>query len=202
VGTGTNVVNFNATGSAILANWTTVGTAATLTLNGTTGADTLTRSSTMVTTIDGGTGADNITATKTGDIILQSSGDSLVTTVVSGTTVLTGIDIITASTTATQTLLINLSDMGSTIVDVAAGSLAFGSTVMVGTTANEILIMEGTYSSGIFTAVADGTAGNTHTLVQVDTNGVTAGGIENILLVGVFDDTASNIASEVLTLVV
>jgi hypothetical protein len=73
---------------------------------------------------------------------------------------------------------------------------------MAGTTANEILIMEGTFVAGVFTAVADGTAGNTHTLIQVDTNGATAGGIENIVIVGVFNDTASSITAEVLTLVV
>jgi hypothetical protein len=92
--------------------------------------------------------------------------------------------------------------MGNTLSDVSVGSLVFGSTVMAGTTANQILIMEGTYSGGIFTVAADGTTGNTHTLIQVDTNGATAGGIENIVIVGVFDDTASSITSEVLTLVV
>jgi hypothetical protein len=92
--------------------------------------------------------------------------------------------------------------MGNTLANVAVAALSFGNTVMVGTTANEILIMEGTYTGGVFSAVADGTAGNTHTLIQVDTNGAGAGGIENILIVGVFNDTASSITGEILTLVV
>ncbi|MDA8795784.1 hypothetical protein N9O33_08670, partial [Gammaproteobacteria bacterium] len=152
-------------------------------------------------TITGGAGADVMSSGGGIDTFVFSSGDSQVVTVASGTTALTTADIITAPSSGS--VKINLADMGSTIADVAVASLTFGTTVMVGTTVNDILIMEGTLSAGkVFTAVADGTAGNTHTLIQVDTNGTTAGGIENILLVGVFDDTASSIASEVLTLVI
>ena len=156
-----------------------------------------------IDTVTPGTGADTVTATS-GDIIIFNAGDSQTgAAIVSGTTALATADVITAPTTAGDTLVINLVAMGSTIVDVAAGALTFGTTVMAGITANDILIIEGTLdSSDVFTAVADGTVGNTHTLIQVDTNGTTAGGVENILVVGVFDDTLSNITTEVLTLVV
>jgi hypothetical protein len=170
-------------------------------ITGTTATDNITGGA-GVDTLKGGTGADVISATTSGDIVVQTSGDSLVSTIISGTTALTGVDVITASTTTGQTLKLDLSSMGNTLADAAVGGITFGNTVMAGTTANDILIMEGTYSGGIFTAVADGTAGNSHTLVQVDTNGITAGGIENILIVGVFDDVASSITNEILTLVV
>jgi len=172
------------------------------TIVGGAGDDTITSGS-GIDSITGGTGADVISASTSGDIVVQASGDSLVATVVSGTTVLTGVDVITATSTASSTIVLNLTGMGNTLADVAVASLVFGSTVMAGVTANEILIMEGIYSSGgIFTVAADGTSTNTHTLIQIDTNGTTAGGIENIVIVGVFNDTASSITTEVLTLVV
>ena len=201
-------INFSITGGGN-AN-TIVGGSGADTIDGAGGADVITGGAgddnitggTGTDTITGGTGADTISAVTSGDRVVQSSGDSLVATVVSGTTVLTGIDVITASATIADTLVIDLSNMGNTIANVGVAALTFGATVMAGTTVNQILIMEGTYTGGVFTAVADGTGGNTHTLIQVDTNGATAGGIENILIVGVFDATASSITGEILTLVV
>jgi hypothetical protein len=71
---------------------------------------------------------------------------------------------------------------------------------MVGTTANDIIVTKGTYvaSTGVFTSTA---TSPTHTLVQIDVNGGTAGGIVNVLVVGVFTSAVTS-AGEILTLTV
>jgi hypothetical protein len=151
-------------------------------------------------TIKGGAGADVITAGNGDTIIItstSSTSDSLIATVTSGTTALTGADIVTAPTASGNTLKFDLTANNSTIANATLTQAT--SSAMVGTTADDIIVTKGTYvaSTGVFTST--GTS-PTHTLVQIDTNGTTAGGIVNVLVVGVF--TSAVTASEILTLTV
>jgi hypothetical protein len=165
-------------------------------------------------TIIGGAGADTITGGKGADVITAGNGDTLVygalasggastgetlfgAAPTSGTTVLTGIDIITfGSTTTGATLKLNLAAVGNTIT----GATITQSTTAVngGTTGNGLTVAKGTYTGGVFTVT--GTS-PTHTLIQTDLDAdITAGSVGSILVVGVF--TSAVVASEILTLTV
>jgi len=152
-------------------------------------------------TIIGGAGADTITGGKGADVITAGNGDTVVygalassgtstgetlfgAAITSGTTALTGADIITFGSSATSgaTLKIDLAAAGNTIT--GATITQSTSAVMAGITANELHVAKGTYNAatGVFTVT--GTS-PTHTLVQTDLSAdITAGAVGSILVVG------------------
>jgi hypothetical protein len=183
------------------------------TLNGSSGDDTIIGASAIAETITGGLGKDLITAGN-GDAAVFALGSaatnattlgtatlpSQVATVTSGTTALTTADVITMSSTTTgHTLRLDLAALNNSIGDGAITINTTAGNVMVGTTVNDIIISAGTFvsSTGIFTVTA---TSPTHTLVQTDVNSTTAGGVLNIVVVGVFATAAST--TEILTLTV
>jgi S-layer protein len=198
--TDTNLVNVeaitlgNGTNTLDLTNQTEA-----FTITGGTGADTITGGA-GADIITGGAGADRITAGN-GDTLIFATAHVLVNAgVAAGTSVtadLRGTDIITGPTTTGETLILNFAAMDNTI---ANATITQGTTVlMAGATANNFLINQGTYNAGTGVFTGTGTT-PTHTLITVDTNGATAGGVANILLVGVF--ASAVVASEILTLTV
>jgi hypothetical protein len=167
-------------------------------------------------TIIGGAGADTITGGKGADVITAGNGDTIVygalassgtstgetlfgAAITSGTTALTGTDIITFGSTTTGAILkLNLAAAGNTISNATITQST--TAVMVGTTANDFTVAKGTYNAttGVFTVT--GTS-PTHTLIQTDLSAdTTAGAVGSILVVGVF--TSAVVASEILTLTV
>jgi Ca2+-binding RTX toxin-like protein len=188
-----------------------------------TGTDTVTinagaTSSTIVATtladiIVGGAGADVITGGTGGDTITVATGDTIVyvgdtasasdtnggAAITSGVTdIRTNLDIVTFSGGVTgHTLAINLAATNSTIVGGVITQATTGNG-LAGTNANATpVITKGTYvaATGVFTSTA---TTPTHTLVQYDCDNATAGGVQNILIVGVFASAA--VATEIVTL--
>ena len=206
------VTAFTATaGQAVsLAGVTAIGTvaAAQLTLTGSTGAETLTGSSTLGTTITGAAGNDTITGGKaldlinagTGadtinpgvdtiaDVITQANGDSIApsATTLAGAniaaadtiTFANGVDVINGFVPATDTIDTTTAGAAITGIGVAAATL----------TANKTLFLSGAYvsSTGVFTIAADGTGADTLILDTVDTALTTND--TAIVLVGVDSD--------------
>lgn len=154
-------------------------------------------------TINGGAGNDSITGGNGGDIINVGTGTDTVVfgatgqtfsgAVASGTTVLTGVDVISGMAAG---------DILSVYAGVGIASGGSGTTVgtslMSAGTVNAVAIVKGNYNTttGIFTTNASGT----DSLVQWDSNGATsAGNVESVVLVG-FAGTLSATAANTLTL--
>lgn len=187
-GTGTNSVTLVAASS----------TGAQVT--GSANADTIVATN-NVDVINGGAGNDQITGLNGGDIINVGTGtDNVIYTaaaqtlqgvVTSGTTVLTGADIITGM------------GVGDTITLFAAatvtGATAISTSLLASAgTTDTIALVKGSYNAGtgIFTASTTGA----DTLAQWDSNGTTAGGtIESVVLLG-YAGTASSVGANLLTL--
>lgn len=136
-------------------------------------------------TINGGTGADTIKGAAGADVINVGTGTDIVqygaaaetfaSAITSGTTVLTGIDVISGM--AAGDALSLFSDAGITT------ATTVGTSIMSAGTANAAAIVKGDYNAttGIFTTSTTGA----DSLVQWDSNGTAASGnVESIILVG------------------
>jgi Ca2+-binding RTX toxin-like protein len=168
---------------------------------------------TLADVIVGGAGADIITGGTGGDTITAANGDTLIyvgagtsasdtnggAAITSGTTdIRANLDIVTFTGGVTgHTLLINLAATNSTLSNATITQATTGNGLAGGGADATPVITKGTYvaATGIFTSTA---TSPTHTLVQYDSNGGTAAGVENILIVGVFASAA--IATEIVTL--
>ena len=121
----------------------------------------------------------------------ETAAETFAGVVTSGTTVLTGVDVITGMGTS------------DTLTVFAAASItaatAISTSLLAGPGAvDTIALVKGSYNtdSGIFTTSTTGT----DTLVQWDSNGSGAGGnLENVVLVG-FDGTNSTVGTNLITL--
>jgi len=148
-------------------------------------------------TITGGGGADKITVTAGDRLDINAADITEGSAPVSGSTNLTtagDIDIITASSlTTSDTLVFDLADVGNTITNATP---TITTSLIAGTTANQLAVVSGTYTSGVFTATG---SSPTHTLIQYDTDAdTTTGHVGNILIVGV--PASASVSSEILTL--
>lgn len=142
--------------------------------------------------VTGGNGGDRIdVGTGTDNVIYTAAGETFAGTVTSGTTVLTGVDVI------------NNIGVGDTLTMFAAATITSGTAISTsllagaGTT-DTIALVKGTYSSdtGLFTVSTTGK----DTLVQWDSNGTTPlGNVESIVLVG-FEGTGSTVGTNLITL--
>ena len=182
-------------------------TATTIDMSKTTGALTITGGGTVDTiktgtgtaTVTGGAGTDTITLGASGQTIVyaKTTGETLGgAAIVSGTTNVSTADQIKGATSvfATgHTLKIDLSGDGVTYT---AGTPTVGTSVLDGLTASGIYITTATEVAGVFTAT---NASPTHSLVQFDTNGATADGVQVIDITGVVVSAAIS-AAGILTL--
>jgi len=149
------------------------------------GADTFT-ASTGADVITGGAGADTIGISVTGSTIAYTAvGQTYSGVVTTAATSLTGgADVVTFASAAADTIKVDLSGLSIAALNaVTTLTVGIAGANMLTGTAGAIAITEGAYSAGVFTAAAaDGT--HKDLLVQWDTNGATAGGVESIVLVG------------------
>lgn len=141
-------------------------------------------------TINGGAGNDSITGGAGGDIInvgagtdtvvLFAAGDTFSGVVTSGTTVLSGVDVISgmaAGDVLSLDAAVGIAATGSSITSVNTALMSAAGTV------NAVAIVKGNYSTttGIFTASTSGT----DSLVQWDADGTGgSGAVESVVLVG------------------
>jgi S-layer protein len=185
-GAGSNTVNAASTTSA-----NTIDLSATTgsnTITGGSGADTI-KTGSSTATVKPGAGADSVQIGGSGQTVVYAaaSGETLAATITSGTTNVSTADQITGATnvftTSGHTLKIDLSGDGVTY---SAASITLGianAATHLSGTAGSLAVSLGTESSGVFTDHAAN--GSTHTLVEFDTNGATAGGVQIIDITGV-----------------
>ena len=95
--------------------------------------------------------------------------------------------------TGVQTCALPICLSVTAINAVTAITVAISGNGLSGTT-GAVAVTSGSYASGIFTAAA---ADSTHKdlLVQWDTNGSTAGGVESVVIVGAYATAAATAAS-------
>jgi len=182
-GTGVHTI----TGGA-LADTITVGTGATNVLKGLGGNDTITGSS-VVDTITGGTGADVINISAGGaDVLNYAILDTAVAVpfaaaaakavfAASQTTV--GMDVITGFAVGDKIQVVGAGTSSATLLNESTANLGAA-------TVGDFILMQGTYDATANTFIGDGTG--TSSMLVYDTNGTTAGGTyEGIVLVGYVD---------------
>ena len=193
--TGTNVVSMTgATGIS--------------TIVGSAGVDQFTIGATSTAvTITGGAGFDTYAINATGNagvtFAYTAIGDSPVGVYTNGAGDLRAIgDVITYEGAATSTYKIDLSALGITAINslttIAVGNAAGN---LLSGTSGVFAITSGAVTNGVFTA---GAAGD-HALIQWDTNGATAGGVESVLVMGAdtaAEDTAAAIVGVITVTIV
>ena len=147
-------------------------------------------------TITGGASADVITfgshaAGVIDGLVYTVAAQTFATTVVSGTTVLTGADIITGLKAGDTVGLFGTLTGGDTLIGTSLLSTAVG-------TAGDISVVRGNYNAA--TAIFTSSATGADSIVQWDSNGTTAfGNVETIVLVG-FAGVASDSVGSLITL--
>ena len=157
------------------------------TITGSAGVDQFTIGATSTTaTITGGAGLDTYAVNATGNngftVAYTAIGDSPVGVYTNGAGDLRTLgDVITYAGAAAQTYKIDLSALGVTAINsittIAVGSAA--GNLLTGT-AGVLAITQGVHLNGVFTAGAADT--DQDLLIQWDTNGATAGGVESVLV--------------------
>ena len=124
-------------------------------------------------------------------LVYTVAAQTFATTVVSGTTVLTGADIITGLKAGDTVGLFGTLTGGDTLIGTSLLSTAVG-------TAGDISVVRGNYNAA--TAIFTSSATGADSIVQWDSNGTTAfGNVETIVLVG-FAGVASDSVGSLITL--
>ena len=173
-----------------------VGSSGANNLQGAEGADTIVAGGGN-DTITGGTGGDRIILDATGQIVnYTANSETFASAVTSGTTLLTGVDVVDLSAlAATNTARVNVSYATSVTGTTVATSLLNG-------TSGVAAAVAGSYdaATGVFTADT-ASASNDDLAIQWDANGSTAGGVQTIILIGAWEGAVATttLASGVLT---